>query len=1248
MPATDDDASIASKPGGVGALAAWAALDGRPRVASSGTDGSIQIWDPEAAVAVGAPLFGHTQTVLNLRAWSWPGGRLLVSTSEDGSVYAWDVAADDPVGRRLEGHHGWVQALCLWNTADGPRLATAGGDDRTVRLWDPVAGAELGPPLINGQQHLAALASWTGPDGDRMAVGYVDGLVEIWDLDELRHIDRLDLRHEGGLWSLCSWTDATATAWLASSGPDSRIRLWDPATGSEAGAPLAGHSKWVPVLTTCAYPDGGTALISASADGTVRIWDVSVPTPTGRRIEGTGGALPSAAVWTAVGGHPRVAVAVQDGVRSYDVATVQAVGEPLVGHVAGVWALTSWREPDGTRLAFGGDNGTIHVWNADTGQTVGEPLTGHTAAIWQVVHFADGAGRSRLASTGDDGTVKVWDPQAGVATATLRGHKDWVPALIAWTTPAGAPMLLSAGIDGTIRRWDPLAGTEIGQPMISHKGRVLSLAVWVGTAGPRLASGGDDGLIRIWDPLTADPVGEPLAGHEGWVRSLTVWQGAGRHLLISGGYDGTVCLRDLDTGARVHEPLAHPGRVGAVLTWSDVDGAARLVSADADGVLRRWDLDTVRPLEPALRGHEAGIWALTGWTDAQGEVRLASSGQDGSVRLWDPRHAQAVRTLEIGPVSIWGVSDAPTKRDVIGRQALAEAVAHQLRHPGAAVGGASSGDGPMVVGIEGPWGCGKSTLMNLVREILRGPRPAPVARGRGLPVRAVLRRIAEPARDDETELESGAGVRRGAGIVTAWFNPWAYQSGEQIWAGLASEIIDAADGVLYRTAADKQEYWLRRNLGQVDRFELRRALRRRTRSPIFGLSVAVFLVPAVVSVLAVDTPISMGRFAVHPMGFAAGMAAVALVAGIAHTLWRRWFGLASAYLPPELLEGPVAQAPRLDAPGGAEPQPDPLRQARSGALYLYQHHVAGLIGDLTAAGYQLVVFVDDIDRCRPGTIAEVFEAINVFLADIASRSGLRAQFVVGLDAGVVAGHLDRIYQDHGNAFAIRHGEDPSPGWAFLRKLIQLPVLVPQVSDHGLVRLVDSVTWQGAPPPRSLVPSQRTPGGGVSTGTTVAAPAPRPSRRSARIVRTSVQTLTWRSAEKHPQVRTLLLDRLHAQQVRSIRETKRLINVWQFYARAMESLDPLTRPEAMITRARNLLILAEIVTRWPALQRGLHRHVRGTRVLRLLADAAPDEQAWRDVVGRLGFEAADGPLDTLRELLTEYDGVAVAELADQLL
>ena len=43
---------VPARPGGVGALTSWTAPDGGPRLASSGSDGTIQVWDPERVAVV--------------------------------------------------------------------------------------------------------------------------------------------------------------------------------------------------------------------------------------------------------------------------------------------------------------------------------------------------------------------------------------------------------------------------------------------------------------------------------------------------------------------------------------------------------------------------------------------------------------------------------------------------------------------------------------------------------------------------------------------------------------------------------------------------------------------------------------------------------------------------------------------------------------------------------------------------------------------------------------------------------------------------------------------------------------------------------------------------------------------------------------------------------------------------------------------------------------------------------------------
>lgn len=138
-------------------------------------------------------------------------------------------------------------------------------------------------------------------------------------------------------------------------------------------------------------------------------------------------------------------------------------------------------------------------------------------------------------------------------------------------------------------------------------------------------------------------------------------------------------------------------------------------------------------------------------------------------------------------------------------------------------------------------------------------------------------------------------------------------------------------------------------------------------------------------------------------------------------------------------------------------------------------------------------------------------------------------------------------------------------------------------------------------------------------------------------------------EQHPAIQERLIERIAAQPGRSIREAKRLINVWQLYERLVSSATPLD-PAAALVRARRLVVVAEIVTRWPALQPALHRRSGERTGLQSLADQAGDDNGWRQAVAERGMdtpEQAPG-VANLRDLLRRYQGSAVADLAAYLL
>ena len=144
--------------------------------------------------------------------------------------------------------------------------------------------------------------------------------------------------------------------------------------------------------------------------------------------------------------------------------------------------------------------------------------------------------------------------------------------------------------------------------------------------------------------------------------------------------------------------------------------------------------------------------------------------------------------------------------------------------------------GPTVVTVEGPWGAGKTSIMGLVRDQI-AYRPPERTQSRRLSVHTA-RKLLRQSGSVRTAPRKRPNHR---GAVTAWFNPWAHQSSEQVWAGLARAIIDAAEPVLYPDEDSAQRYWFTRNIAHVDRHALRRQLAWRAVSPLFGLAAVAAL-----------------------------------------------------------------------------------------------------------------------------------------------------------------------------------------------------------------------------------------------------------------------------------------------------------------------------------------------------------------------------------------------------------------------
>jgi len=304
------------------------------------------------------------------------------------------------------------------------------------------------------------------------------------------------------------------------------------------------------------------------------------------------------------------------------------------------------------------------------------------------------------------------------------------------------------------------------------------------------------------------------------------------------------------------------------------------------------------------------------------------------------------------------------------------------------------------------------------------------------------------------------------------------------------------------------------------------------------------------------------------------------------------------------------------------------------------------------ANREIILFIDDLDRCLPSVTVEVLQAINLFMSG--QLQGCR--FVLGLDQAVVAAQINEVYGQGELAKEMTYGDDPTPGWSFLRKMIHLPVILPRLTDdtvEGYVRALlgdIEIEPQGEMVERPDSESQQkstTSSNGVATAVTAVkaqagetAAAERPTNVGRR------PSLL----ERHPEVREVLRHRLAASNGFSGRETKRFLTLWQFYLRVtINSLPDMTLSNGVLL-ARRLVFASEIIMRWPAYLRQLCKAIDGKPALILLAENVDSDLGWMPILGKIGLDkpASSSIAKNLRSLLHCYDSKEIAVLTMRLI
>jgi WD40 repeat protein len=345
-----------------------------------------------------------------------------------------------------------------------------------------------------------------------------------------------------------------------SASADGTLRVWDAASGQTLQV-LAGHRRAVRAV---ALTDDGSRVVSASNDGTVRVWDVQ----TGELLAGgpAGYEVETNALALAPDGR-RAVTATADGVRTwrFDEPGVSSLSLILRGHVGAVLDVAV--TPDSRRIVSAGADGTLRVWDLDI-----DPAARRWSTWWST-------------SIAADGTLRLWSTDGSLPQQVLTGHTGPILAVrvfVTGDTRNTGPLpgstrnwAVSASADGTLRVWDLDTG-RTRHILAGHTGEVRVVALMPGEH--RVISGSADGTLRVWD--LNGGLYHILAGHRDAITGLALTpRGPGESAPVPG-QEGLVYLSPASL-VLVKAVLLPAGGWGAI-------------SASADGTLRLWDLKTGR------------------------------------------------------------------------------------------------------------------------------------------------------------------------------------------------------------------------------------------------------------------------------------------------------------------------------------------------------------------------------------------------------------------------------------------------------------------------------------------------------------------------------------------------------------------------------------------------------------------------------------------------------------------------------
>ncbi|XP_046650302.1 cell division cycle protein 20 homolog [Daphnia pulicaria] len=239
--------------------------------------GSVELWDIQQQRRL-RTMAGHAARI-GVLAWN---EHVLSSGSRSGLIFHHDVRIPQHLVASLEGH---TQEVCSLKWSGDHRYLASGGNDNLVHIWEGTTGQTTrNTPVHVFNQHQAAVKgmAWCPWQNRLLATGggSNDRSIKLWNMNVGECVDTIDTKSQvSGIF----WNTEYQEIISAHGFPNHTLQIWKYPTKAKV-AELTGHDERILHL---AMSPGETAVMSAGADETLRLWNCFQTDPNKKK--GTAG-----------------------------------------------------------------------------------------------------------------------------------------------------------------------------------------------------------------------------------------------------------------------------------------------------------------------------------------------------------------------------------------------------------------------------------------------------------------------------------------------------------------------------------------------------------------------------------------------------------------------------------------------------------------------------------------------------------------------------------------------------------------------------------------------------------------------------------------------------------------------------------------------------------------------------------------------------------------------------------------------